>query len=142
MICETITFSMFAPRLSIFLVSMPARVSNSAISSGFCGRSINSRSQLTENFMMLRSHCKRSASRLEESRRETERNVAGSLDFVGMTRMGSRKLFQKSQIVLREEPDIRYFEQNHCQPIHSEAKCVTAPFFRIVSVIATRFVDS
>jgi len=70
---------------------------------------------------MLRSHCKRSASRLEESRRETERNVAGSLDFVGMTRMGSRKLFQKSQIVLREEPDIRYFEQNHCQPIHPEA---------------------
>src|SRR5881392_3300601 len=50
-ICETITLSMFAPRVSMFLVSMPARVSKSAISSGFFGRSTNSRNQLTENFM-------------------------------------------------------------------------------------------
>src|SRR5881227_1080640 len=138
MICETITFAMFAPRLSIFLVSTPARVSNSEISSGFCGRSINSRSQLTENFIMLRNHSERSASRVEE----TDRKAEGSLDFARDDKTGSRELFQKSQIVLREEPDIRYFEQNHCQPIHPEAKCVAAPFFRIVSVIATRFVDS
>src|SRR5437868_870659 len=50
-ICETITLSIFAPRVSIFSVSTPARVSNSAISSGFFGRSTNSRSQLTENFI-------------------------------------------------------------------------------------------
>src|SRR5947199_10858566 len=50
-ICETITLSIFAPRVSIFLVSTPARVSNSVISSGFFGRSTDSRSQLTENFM-------------------------------------------------------------------------------------------
>src|SRR5205809_3619826 len=50
-ICETITSSTFALRVSMFSVSTPARVSNSAISSRFFGRSTNSRSQLTENFM-------------------------------------------------------------------------------------------
>src|SRR4029077_2224661 len=51
---------MFAPRVSMFLVSIPARVSNSAMSSGFFGRSTNSRSQLTENFIFIRSHPERS----------------------------------------------------------------------------------
>src|SRR6188472_4259619 len=51
---------MFAPRVSVFLVSIPARVSNSAMSSGFFGRSTNSRSQLTENFIFLHSHSERS----------------------------------------------------------------------------------
>ena len=51
-ICETITLSIFAPRVSMFSVSTPARVSKSASSSGFSGRSTNSRSQLTENFML------------------------------------------------------------------------------------------
>ena len=91
---------------------------------------------------MLRNHSERSASRVEESWRETDRNAVGSLDFARDDKTRSRELFQKSQIVLREQPDIRYFEQNHCQPIHSEAKCVAAPFFRIVSIVTTRFVDS
>ena len=32
------------------------------------------------------------------------------LDFARMTRMASRELFQKPQVILREEPDIRNFE--------------------------------
>src|SRR5436190_5937894 len=51
---------MFAPRVSMFLVSIPARVSNSAMSSGFFGRSTSSRSQLTENFIFSQSHSERS----------------------------------------------------------------------------------
>src|SRR5215208_3652049 len=51
---------MLAPRIWMFLVSIPARVSNSAISSGFFGRSTNSRSQLTENFIFLHGHSERS----------------------------------------------------------------------------------
>src|SRR5947209_11593956 len=41
----------------MFSVSTPARVNKSAISSGFFGRSTNSRSQLTENFMRRRYSC-------------------------------------------------------------------------------------
>ena len=53
---------------------------------------------------------------------------------------GSRKLFQNRSL-LREETNIGNFEQNHRQTIHAETECIAAPFFRIVSVIAARFVD-
>jgi hypothetical protein len=42
---------------------------------------------------MLRSHSERSASRVEESCRETERNAAGSLGFARDDKAGSRELF-------------------------------------------------
>ena len=67
-----------------------------------------------------------------------QRDVSTSLD---MTTTCSRELFQKPQVILREEPDVRNFEQNHRQPIHAEPECIAAPLFGIVSVIATRFVD-
>src|SRR6476620_6416951 len=129
---------MFAPRVSMFLVSITARVSNSAISSGFFGRSTNSRSQLTENFIFRRSHPERSRGIPWSCLNVMQRDVSTSLD---MTTICSRELFQKAQVILREEPNIRNFEKNHCQPIHAEPECIATPFFRIVSIIATRFVD-
>src|SRR5262245_14052932 len=124
---------MFAPRVSMFLVSIPARVNNSAMSSGFFGRSTNSRSQLTENFILSECH-------VEQSRdlKYHSRDPSTSL---GMTGINSCELFQKPQIILREEPDVRNLEKNHCQAIHSEPECVAAPLFGIVSIVATRFVD-
>src|SRR6478735_4359220 len=98
---------MFAPRVSMFLVSIPVRVSNSAMSSGFFGRSTNSRSQLTENFIFYTVV----PSEVEESRSNylnvMQRDVSTSLD---MTTTCSRELFQKPQIILREQPDIRNFK--------------------------------
>src|SRR4029077_20272438 len=137
-ICETITLSTLAPRISILLISMPARVSNSATSSGFFGRSTNSRSQLTENFILRRSHPERSRGTPWSRLNVMQRDVSTSPD---MTTICSRELPQKPQVILREEPDIRNFKQNHSQPIHAEAECIATPFFRIVSIIATRFVD-
>src|SRR4029077_17255336 len=106
-ICETITLSMFAPRVSMFLVSIPARVSRSAISSGFFGRSTNSRSQLTENLIFRHSHPERSRGIPWSGLNVMQRDVSTSLD---MTTICSRELPQKPQIILREEPDIRNFE--------------------------------
>src|SRR6476469_9410805 len=67
-----------------------------------------------------------------------QRAVSTSLD---MTKPCSRELFQKPQVILRKEPDIGNFKENHRQPIHAEPKCIAAPLFGIVSIIATRFVD-
>src|SRR6476619_345825 len=98
---------MLAPRVSMFLVSMPARVSNSAMYSGFFGRSTNSRSQLTENFIFRRSHPERSRGSPWSRLDVMQRDISTSLD---MTTICSRELFQKPQVVLREEPNIRNFE--------------------------------
>src|SRR3954466_11169228 len=98
---------MFAPRVSIFFVSMPARISNSAMSSGFFGRSTNSRSQLTENFIFLHSHSERSRGIPPVL---PECNATGCLDLLDMTTICSRELFQKPQVILGEKPDIRNFE--------------------------------
>src|SRR3982751_3085754 len=98
---------MFAPRVSVFLISTPARVSNSPMSSGFFGRSTNSRSQLTENFIFLRSHSERSRGIPRHCLNVMQRAVSTSLD---MTKPCSRELFQKPQIILREKPDIRDLE--------------------------------
>src|SRR5713226_9773573 len=54
---------------------------------------------------------------------------------------GSCELFQKPQIILHEEADVGNIEQNHREAIHPETECVAAPFLRIVSLVAARFVD-
>src|SRR4029077_5460885 len=148
-ICETITLSMFAPRVSMFLVSMPARVSNSAISSGLFGRSTNSRSQLTENFIFFlapnREHrhsaCVPSGHGVRGSPGSRLKLCWAHRPEVYVPVDGSCELFQKPQIVLRKKPDVGNLEQNHREAIHAEAERVAGPLFGIVSFIAPRFVD-
>src|SRR5438552_1395097 len=60
----------------------------------------------------------------------------------GAEKRSSCELSQKAQIVLRKQADVRNVEQNHCQPIHPETESEPGPFFRIVSVVAARLVDS
>src|SRR3954452_1266489 len=103
MICEATIFSMFAPRLSMLFVSIPARASNSAMSSEFFGRPTNSRSQLTENFIFSQSFRAKSRNPAALS----EDDATGCLDVARHHQTVSRELFQKAQVVLREESDIR-----------------------------------
>src|SRR6266571_6422024 len=136
MTCETITLSIFAPRVSMFSVSTPARVSNSAISSGFFGRSTNSRSQLAENFIRTlfsllslskgegRVRVSVVGGEQDPSPQSSprERGEAESL-IAPFAKPCSCELFQKPQIVLREQTDVRDVEQNHRKPIHAETEC-------------------
>src|SRR6266436_5940910 len=112
---------MLAPRVSMFLVSIPARVSNSAMSSGLLGRSTNSRSQLTENFMAT-SFCRLSLSKGEGRVRVSafgrvqdpspqssprKRGEAEKAHTSNRKKFSSCELTQKPQIVLREQAEIR-----------------------------------
>lgn len=52
----------------------------------------------------------------------------------------SCELPQEPEVVPREQSKIRNAEQDHGQPIHSQAKGEPAPFFRIVGFVFSRFV--
>src|SRR5215470_2618250 len=73
--------------------------------------------------------------------RHLKNQIQRFLDFARNDKIDSCELPQKSQIILREESNIGNVEQDHGEPIHAKSECITAPLFRIVSVIATRFVD-
>src|SRR6266576_3061909 len=133
-IWTTTTLSMFAPRRSVPSISTPASVSNSASASTLGGRSTISRNQLTENFIFVRLSCR------AKSRHLSIVAVRDSSTPLGMTKNGSCELFQKSQIVLRKKPDVWNIEQNHGEPVHAQAECITGPLFRIVGDIAARFI--
>src|SRR5207248_3923371 len=54
--------------------------------------------------------------------------------------VSSCKLPQETQVVLREKANVRYIEQNHCEPVHSQAEGEASPLLRIVSAVAARCV--
>src|SRR5207247_15608 len=137
-ICETITLSIFAPRVSIFSVSTPARVSNSAISSAFFGRSTNSRSQLTENFILSGSarvsrvgfgvSPKQSFEKFAIARRN--RRHARGVRYPEQKSL-SCELEKEPQIVLREQADVGDIEQDHGKPVHAQTEGEAGPLFGI-----------
>src|SRR4029077_10801370 len=97
---------MFAPRCSTPSISTPASVSNSVSASTLSGRLTNSRSQLTENFIV-------------EKRQRAALGPTGHLPF-----HLSCEWPQKPQIVLREKPDAGDAKQDHGEPVHPEAESV------------------
>src|SRR4051812_21264253 len=112
-------------------ISTPAMVRSSVRSSILDGRSTNSRSQLTENFMS-RVFLKRHSGGRDElvppdllcsrcSRWE------GRACLVLKRSSFSCELPEKPQIVLTEQPDIWNIEQDHGQSIHAEAEGEAGP---------------
>src|SRR5437588_1021406 len=122
-------------------------VSRSASCSILGGNSTNSRSKLTENFM---SEDRRLAC-LGRHASSFSNEQAGSLfaesgwkpDFLCECRrasVSSCELSQETQIVLHEETNVWYVEQNHRESIHSQAEGEASPLFRIVGAVLPRFV--
>src|SRR5437660_9616468 len=118
------TFSKFPPRSSTFSISTPAKVSSSARSSIFAGSSTNSRSQLTENFILSRvgwaSRPPVLASRennLEKFANARTPSPAGETPTLPERYRHSRELPQETQIVLREETKVGNSEKDHGEPI-------------------------
>src|SRR6476659_1640949 len=96
-------------------ISTPAMVSSSVSSSIFGGRSTNSRSQLTENFMGRVLPKPRSGGRDElvppDLRCSRCLRREGRARLVLKRSSFSCELFQKTQVVLTEETDIGNIEQ-------------------------------
>src|SRR3981081_3020385 len=115
-ISATITLSIFEPRSSISSISTPASVSKSASLSISVGRSTNSRSQLTENFIVedRRLACPgRQASSLSTKQAGSPLAESGWKPDFQRRMSQSCELLEKPQIVLGEETKIGNVEQNH-----------------------------
>src|SRR5436190_20029355 len=124
---------------------MPAIVSRSASCSTFAGNSMNSRSQLTENFMLedRRLAClgRHASSLRKEHARGQFAESRGKPDFGWQccrSSVPSCELPQEPEIVLGEKANVWNIEQNHGEPVHPQAKGEAGPRFRIVSAVPAR----
>src|ERR1044071_3751372 len=94
-----------------------------------------------ENFMRSRRYSERSRGTPLRNQPLPPRGCSTPLRFARNDNEGSCELPQEPQIVLREETNIRDVEQNHREPVHAETERVAAPFFRVIGLVAARFVD-